>query len=252
MQIDGTVLIDGGVANQVPIDVVRAMGADIVIAVDVGTPLETLDRNASLLQVVSQISGMLTVGNTQRMLATLGDGDVLIVPQARLGRENRRFREGRACAGDRRATPRPLRARNSRTCPSRPRSTPHGSNTAPRPRQRRRSIAFVKLDNETPYSDEFLLSQMDIEVGEPLDTQRMEDKLIRVYSLGTLASITYDVVREDGQTGLRVHAREKPQGPNYIQLGFTLSSDFQGTFETATCARRSCSRRCLRTARKAA
>ena len=61
---------------------------------------------------------------------------------------------------------------------------------------------------------------------------RMEEKLIRVYSLGTLASITYDVVRDGDRTGLQIHAREKAQGPNYIQLGFTLSSDFQGTFET--------------------
>jgi len=80
VELDGRVLLDGGIANQVPIDVVRAMGADIVIAVDVGTPLMTLDRDASLLQVVSQISGMLTVGNTQRMLATLSGRDVLIVP----------------------------------------------------------------------------------------------------------------------------------------------------------------------------
>jgi NTE family protein len=101
MQIDGTVLIDGGVANQVPIDVVRAMGADIVIAVDVGTPLETLDRNASLLQVVSQMSGMLTVGNTQRMLATLDGSRRADRAEAGLGRENGRFPESRASAGNR-------------------------------------------------------------------------------------------------------------------------------------------------------
>ncbi|MUV13858.1 patatin-like phospholipase family protein [Noviluteimonas gilva] len=232
MQINGTVLIDGGVANQVPIDVVRAMGADIVIAVDVGTPLETLDRNASLLQVVSQMSGMLTVGNTQRMLATLDDRDVLIVPK--LGSDVK--------TGDFEKAARALEIGNDAAEEARPRlahlsvapdayaawkqGRPVVATSPP-------VIAFVKLDNETPYSDEFLLSQLDIDVGKPLDTQRMEDQLIRVYSLGTLASITYDVVREDGQTGLRVHAREKAQGPNYVQLGFTLSSDFQGTFETS-------------------
>ncbi len=33
------VLADGGLLNNVPTDVVKAMGADIVIAVDIGTPL---------------------------------------------------------------------------------------------------------------------------------------------------------------------------------------------------------------------
>src|SRR5690606_17153594 len=51
------------------------------IAVDVGTPLAKLDRNASLLAVVSQISGMMTTGNTGRQLSGLRESDVLIVPE---------------------------------------------------------------------------------------------------------------------------------------------------------------------------
>src|SRR6476659_1019133 len=70
-EVDGRVLVDGGLADQVPIDVVRAMGADIVIAVDVGTPLAALDRDAGLLDVVGQISGLLTVGSARRQIDTL-------------------------------------------------------------------------------------------------------------------------------------------------------------------------------------
>jgi NTE family protein len=81
VMIDGRVLIDGGIAEQVPIDIVRRMGADIVIAVDVGTPLPELDADASLLQVISQLTGMLTVGNTRASTAKLGEHDVLIVPE---------------------------------------------------------------------------------------------------------------------------------------------------------------------------
>ncbi len=38
--IDDTLLVDGGIANNVPIDIVRKMGADIVIVVDVSAPLD--------------------------------------------------------------------------------------------------------------------------------------------------------------------------------------------------------------------
>ncbi|MFL6593765.1 MAG: patatin-like phospholipase family protein, partial [Luteimonas sp.] len=69
VEVDGRILLDGGLANQVPADVVRAMGADVVIAVDVGTPLEALNGDASVLDVVSQITGMMTTGNTARQLA---------------------------------------------------------------------------------------------------------------------------------------------------------------------------------------
>ncbi|NUS60972.1 MAG: BamA/TamA family outer membrane protein [Lysobacter sp.] len=232
VEIDGHVLIDGGVANQVPIDVVRAMGADIVIAVDVGTPLETLDRNASLLQVISQMSGMLTVGNTRRMLATIEGDDVLIVPKLGVDvktgdfdKAERALEIGEEAA----AAARPQLARLSVS----PDAYLAWKQHRPQPATEAPMIAFVQLDNETQYSDEFLLSQLDVPVGEPLDTKAMEEKLIRVYSYGTLASVTYDVVRDGDKTGLKVHARAKPQGPNYFQLGFTLSSDFQGTFETS-------------------
>ena len=39
VNIDGKLLVDGGLTNNMPIDVVKAMGADIVIAVDIGSPL---------------------------------------------------------------------------------------------------------------------------------------------------------------------------------------------------------------------
>src|SRR5690606_40747238 len=59
---------------------VRRMGADVVVAVDVGTALMELDGDARVLQVVSQLSGMLTVGNTRDSTSRLREGDVLVVP----------------------------------------------------------------------------------------------------------------------------------------------------------------------------
>ena len=231
-QIDGTVLIDGGVANQVPIDVVRAMGADIVIAVDVGTPLETLDRNASLLQVVSQISGMLTVGNTQRHARHAGRTRRADRAGARRGRENRRLREGARRAGDRRgrggrrtpATRAPVRRARA--------STPHGSKRRPAVATAPPVVEFVRLDNETAYADEFLLSQLrhrrgraarHAAHGRPADS-RLQPGHACEHHLRSRA-------RRRPAPACCVRARPKPQGPNYLQLGFTLSTDFEGTFE---------------------
>ena len=80
ISIDGHLLVDGGMVNQVPIDVVRAMGADIVIAVDVGTPLATIDSQSSILAIGNQVTGFLTVGNTEASVATLTEKDILIRP----------------------------------------------------------------------------------------------------------------------------------------------------------------------------
>src|SRR4249919_3756013 len=66
------ILVDGGIARNLPIDVVREMGADIIIAVDVGTPLAKLDRSSSALAITSQLTGLLTVSNTREQTALLG------------------------------------------------------------------------------------------------------------------------------------------------------------------------------------
>ena len=230
VELDGRVLLDGGIANQVPIDVVRAMGADIVIAVDVGTPLMTLDRDASLLQVVSQISGMLTVGNTRRMLATLTDSDVLIVPALGDSVATGDFEKApEALAIGRKAAEqsRPLLARLSAS----PQVYAQSRDQRPAGEKSPPIVEFVRLENESGYADALLLKRLDIKVGEPLDAARIEDRALRIYGLGTFASITYDVVREDGRTGVLVRARSKAHGPNYLQLGLTASSDFEGTFD---------------------
>ncbi|BCT91561.1 patatin [Lysobacter helvus] len=232
VEIGGHVLIDGGVADQVPIDVLRTMGADVLIAVDVGTPLEKLDRDASLLQVVSQMTGMLTTGNTRRMLATMGEGDVLIVPDLGTDVATSDFdkaKEALAIGARAAEAARPRLARLAAKDDAAYRTAiaqrPVFDNQPP-------IIEFVRLDNQTDYADAMLLAQLDIDIGKPLDAAKVEEHVLRVYGFGTMASVTYEVVEENGRTGIVVSARPKPQGPNYLQLGLTLSNDFQGGYDS--------------------
>lgn len=228
-EIDGRVLLDGGLVNQVPVDVVRQMGADIVIAVDVGTPLEVLDRDASMLEVVSQISGMMTTGNTRRQLGTLGGDDVLIVPELSDTVSTSDFQKvAEALAiGD-------AAAQGAKSALSAlPRATASDHALARMdPMAGEAVVGFVRIENTTRYADAVLLEQMAIPVGSPLDAEAIEKGLVRIHSRGTVASITYEVVREQDQVGVLIRARPKSQGPNYLQLGLLHSSDFSGVHET--------------------
>ena len=51
VEIGGRLLVDGGLVDNLPVDVVRRMGADIVIAVNIGTPLagRTITSNSTIL-----------------------------------------------------------------------------------------------------------------------------------------------------------------------------------------------------------
>ena len=47
---DGRLLVDGGMVENLPIDVARSMHVDVLIVVDAGFPLQTRDRLNSLDQ----------------------------------------------------------------------------------------------------------------------------------------------------------------------------------------------------------
>src|SRR5262245_19497609 len=77
VELDGRVLADGGLLNNIPVDVVKAMGADVVIAVNVGTPLGKREDIDSLTGMLSQVIGVATIGNDRRSLKL---ADYVITP----------------------------------------------------------------------------------------------------------------------------------------------------------------------------
>ena len=65
VELNGKILVDGGVADNVPVDVARELcHPDVIIAVNVGAPLAPADQLNSVLSVTEQLTNFLTVGNT--------------------------------------------------------------------------------------------------------------------------------------------------------------------------------------------
>ena len=227
-EIDGRLLVDGGVANNVPVDVVRDMGADIVIAVSVGTPLNPREQLTSLLAITEQLTGLLTWRNTEVQLATLGERDILIEPQLGAFPSN-------DFAGAPEVIPMGFEAaQRQRTALARlglsptdyavyRRIVPDSEVEEPP------IIEFVRLDNRSALSDQVLRARLRVKLGEPLDVDALQQDLGRIYGLESFESVRYELVEEDGKTGLVIKAREKSWGPNYLKFGLALSSNFSGT-----------------------
>ncbi|SHG53693.1 patatin-like phospholipase family protein [Flagellimonas flava] len=76
-EIDGQILIDGGVVNNYPIDEIREMGADIIIGVDVQHGLSTRESLSSATEILLQINNYRTVADMKRKA---GETDIYIRP----------------------------------------------------------------------------------------------------------------------------------------------------------------------------
>jgi NTE family protein len=78
---NGYLLVDGGVSANVPIQIAKAMGADILIVVDVSTPLAAKNTIVDLAGVIDQLSNILTFRNEEISKAFLTSNDILLEPK---------------------------------------------------------------------------------------------------------------------------------------------------------------------------
>ncbi len=223
MEIDGRLLVDGGVTNNLPVDVVRQMGADVSIVVDISTPLAPKEALASVFSIVLQLTGIMTRGNTEAQLATLSDNDVLLVPD--LGSittgDFTKAAEGVEMGV---TAARVNQAALQRLAVS---ETAFAHHMAARETRERGLpiIDFVRLNNDSSVADEVIRSLLRVEIGEPLDTPQLEEDLAAIYGLDVFDNVSYSAVKDDGRTGVVISVQERPWGPNYLQFGLQFSSD---------------------------
>jgi NTE family protein len=223
--IDGRLLVDGGMSNNLPVSVVREMGADIVIAVDISSALLTQEQLTSVFSVSEQLTNFLTRRTTEVQISTLGPADILIVPRLE-GFGSADFKnsleivargyEAAADPGSGLAALAGLEARHVAGIESQ--------------REQAYVVNFIELENDSVLHDQIIRSRLAVEIGEPIDLDELDRSVDQIYSLDVFKSVTYDLVQNDqGETGLVVNAEPRPWGPNYLQFGLELSSDFAGS-----------------------
>jgi len=226
VEIDGRLLVDGGVANNVPVNVVRQMGADVVIAVDVGSPGLTRDQLNSVFGITNQLTWILTARNAEIQINSLKKTDTFIQPQ--LGAfSSADFNGARTVIplGEEAALKKVAQLRPNGV--SRDAYEAHLAARASR-REPDPLIEFVRVENDSPLSDGIIESRLTQRVGEPLDAARMDRDIALIFGLGNFESVRYAVVNEDGRSGVVVKTRKKSWGPNFIQAGIQLSQTDNG------------------------
>ena len=223
MEIDGRLLADGGLVRNLPVDVVRAMGADIVIAVDTSTPLLSPEQLRSLPNITSQVTGMLTRENVEDQIK---DADVVIVPDL-----------GSTSAGDYLDRERILEIG---VAAARAQSGALASYALPEEEYRQRMahlhanlpepprIDAVEVRGAERVDPRIIRERIRTETGRPLDVEVLKRDIARIYELGDFERVDYVVDRDGEKTKLVIRAREKPWGPNYLRFGLNLLNDFEG------------------------
>ncbi|WP_227173612.1 patatin-like phospholipase family protein [Marinobacter sp. CA1] len=225
LTLDGRVLVDGGVANNIPISVVQDMGADVVIAVDITDPLASGDRLREAFSVVGQLTTMLTRENAVEQLARLGEKDVLIRPDlegvtsADFYQAARIFEIGATAARQKASALHDLTVEPEQW-------QAYQTRRAERP-FRPGPVVAIEINPESRLSEEFLRSRLHQQLGQPLDVAQLELDLKHLYGLGYHETISYNLRPVEGGAALELRAREKSWGPNYLSFGLGFEDNFR-------------------------
>jgi NTE family protein len=99
---------------------------------------------------------------------------------------------------------------------------------SPRPSTEPPKVHFVRIENNSRINDSMIRDRLHQDIDAPLDRDQLEHDISTIYGLELFENVRYDVIEEDGKTGLLVNAIARSWGPNYLQFGIDLSSDAKG------------------------
>lgn len=226
MEYEGHLLSDGGLVRNLPVDIARNMGADVIIAVNIGTPLLPRDSLNNFFNVSQQMINILTEQNVNDQKKLLSSDDILI--DADLGtisfldfdRAKEAVEIGYKSA---QAVSNKLTALSLS-----PESYLAGIQARPNPNLPPVDIAFVdiKTDGRIPADD--IRRQLDIPVGSAYNAAEINKRTLPLTNSRQYESVVHTLVERDGEYGVEVDAVPLRWGPNFIRFGLELSTGFGG------------------------
>ncbi|HUL96069.1 MAG TPA: patatin-like phospholipase family protein [Usitatibacter sp.] len=224
---EGHKLVDGGLVDNVPIQEVRdRCGAQVVIAVNVGSPLMREDQVSGVVSVVGQMVNLLTEQNVSKSLALLKPTDVYMRPE--LGDITAASFDKQLEAaeiGKRTALEQVEKLRKLSVSPEEYRAWKSKLHLSPSPAPP--VVDELRIAETRFVNPQELRSNIHQKEGEPLDSKKLGSDLLLIYSNGDLQTLDYSVLRERDKTILQVTPIEKSWGPDYLRFGLNLATDVQ-------------------------
>jgi NTE family protein len=215
----GRLLVDGGILNNVPTDIVKKMGANIIVAVKV-SPFNSQREAASVDSVLMGTIDTVVETNSRQ---SLGSADVVLAPDTnQLGLFNWEKADQYIKLG--------YEAAKSQASALQPYSVDAwGWQNYLRQRQSRyRSDVqvpeAVEVDGASAIHGAKIKKQLQKYIGRPLDTGLLEKDLTAIIGSGLYENIFYKYQVADGKPVLVIKVKEKTYGPPFIQLGFQFDT----------------------------
>jgi len=228
VEVGDKLLVDGGVLRNMPVDVAIEMGADRMIAIDVGSPFSGGSETHSAFKVARRTLSVMTREGRKEQEEMLREQDLLIVPDltgvtafedfTAVGTAvERGVDAARASAG----------ALGKFAVDEDTFAEYIGRHRAGR-KMGLVTIDRVEVTGLERVSPKRVSRRLESQPGTEVDVETLQRDLERVYRIGEFEQVGFDLRREDGETVLVIEAGEKSWGPWFYRLGASALANFDG------------------------
>lgn len=228
VELNGKILADGGLVNNIPTNVVKEMGADILLVVNIETQLATRESLDNLLGVLAQTINIASADNSRR---SLQQADIIIAPNLEnysIGDfvESKKIIE-LGYSGAQQKT-----SLLSGISLSEAEWQEHLAQRQKRRQSEEPPIPkFVAVEAKNKDSVQTIEEKLNSKyVNLPFDETQKDElakDLSQLVGTGRFDALDYDLTQKNGQTGLVINTNEpddKPAKPTRLELGFDVNS----------------------------
>ncbi|MBK9375935.1 MAG: patatin-like phospholipase family protein [Holophagales bacterium] len=226
VELDGRLLVDGGVASNLPVDVVRKMGADVIIAVDISMPLAKRDDLDGFLKVLGQTNNFLTRKNVEEQIGMLQGRDVLVTPDLE-GIDTFDFPRFDEAIGRGEAAARAASGRLAFLSVSPGEFTAWKAAHPPLYSEEVPVIARVRVETAGHADTAIVTSSVGLKAG-PLGWEALHQSLREVHGLGGWDTVDFLVEGPRDQRVLTIVPRPAALAPSRIRTGLVFGTEFEG------------------------
>ena len=207
------VYVDGALVDNLPTDLAREMGPDVVIAIHLQVAPTTADEIQSLFSVLGQ---SITVGVAATELRGMEEADIVVKVDVQkftsldFNKAHELIQKGWEAAEE----------KSKILLPYSLDQAAWNEYVARRDARKKGAVGipqFVRVDGTTHDAEQKIQKFLQPLVGKPIDPKILDTYLTRLTGIGRFESASYGLTENDGQLGLLVTVREKNYAPPVLQ-----------------------------------
>lgn len=224
--VNGRSLVTGSIINNLPVDVARTRGADVIIVVNIGAYTRSADELNSVFRIVEQVGHLVQRHNSEARIASLRESDIVLEPAVTLaGETDYSAREIYIEEGARAV----LAVSDLLDEISMSESAYAGLQAG---RVARRTaeplITAIELVNESEVDDALILAMLRQPINSPLDQEQLEADMRRIFGLGAFSSVDFSLLPQGENAVLRLRTLENRTGNRFWRFGISMQDDLAG------------------------